>query len=106
MPTLPVYGKRNQSFAKAVHFDNFCPQDYVILDIRQTQDFLERHLPYAEHIDGYEKLIKVIEENVEKKILLQCYSGHTASLLGNDLVLSGYKNIYFLDEYLEDFWTL
>ncbi len=101
---LPVYGKRNHSYAYAVHFDSFNPDDYIIVDIRHKQDYESRHFLNAIHVGDYEELLNIIESNADKKVLLQCYSGHTVSLIGNDLVLKGYKNIYFLDEVFEDFW--
>lgn len=101
---LPLYGKRNKSYAMAVHFDNFNPDNYLIIDIRNPIDYRSRHLPNAQNITDYEQLCALIKSNPDSKILLQCYSGHTVAELGSHLVLQGYQNIYFLDELIDDFW--
>lgn len=104
MSEFPIYGTRNKSYAKAVHFTDFKPKEYVIVDIRALEDYHTRHLPDACHVHEYDQLIELIKSNAQKKILLQCYSGHTAAELGSQLVADGYDNIYFLDEVLEDYW--
>ncbi|WP_299546103.1 rhodanese-like domain-containing protein [uncultured Helicobacter sp.] len=99
---MKTYGKNHQSLAQAI-FKEDLPnvieaKDWVIVDIRMPLDFMEGHLKGATNITTQEELQMFLKNNADKKILLNCYSGYTVSLLGSDLVNSGYTNIYFLDE--------
>lgn len=99
---MQVYGKNHKSLAQAIFKEDLPKvigaEDWVIVDIRMPLDFMEGHLQGAINITEQEKLQTFLKDNTDKKILLNCYSGHTVSLLGSDLVNSGYTNIYFLDE--------
>ncbi|MCI5968863.1 rhodanese-like domain-containing protein [Helicobacter sp.] len=99
---MKTYGKNHQSLAQAI-FKEDLPKvigtkDWVIVDIRMPLDFMEGHLQGAVNLTTQEELQTFLKDNADKKILLNCYSGHTVSLLGSDLVSRGYTNIYFLDE--------
>ncbi|QOQ98264.1 rhodanese-like domain-containing protein [Helicobacter winghamensis] len=99
---MQTYGKNHQSLARAI-FKEDLPKvigakDWIIVDIRMPLDFIEGHLQGAVNLTTQEELQTLLKNNVDKKILLNCYSGHTVSLLGSDLVNSGFANIYFLDE--------
>lgn len=99
---MQYYGKRHKSLAQAVFkedLENIIDSiEWVVVDIRSPLDFLDGHLKGAINATTREEFEEILENNQSKKILLNCYSGHTVSLLGSDLVENGFKNIYFLDE--------
>ncbi|MBX7491048.1 rhodanese-like domain-containing protein [Helicobacter turcicus] len=99
---MQYYGKNHQSLAQAIFKEDLPKvigtQEWVIVDIRMPLDFMDGHLKGAVNITTQEELQTLLNNNADKKILLNCYSGHTVSLLGSDLVNSGYTNVYFLDE--------
>ena len=101
---MQYYGKNNKSLAKAVSKEEL--QDIIgnkkweIVDIRMPDDFRKGHINGAKNITTQEELQSILDSG--KNILLNCYSGHTVSVIGSDLVNSGYTNIYFLDEHIED----
>lgn len=101
---MEYYGKNNKSLAKAIYKEDLeniiGNKEWEIIDIRMPDDFRRGHIDGAKNITTQEELQNIL--NGEKNILLNCYSGHTVSILGSDLVNSGYKNIYFLDEHIED----
>lgn len=99
-------GKKHKSLAKAV-FKEDLPQvmsdkKWLLVDIRHPLDFLDGHLEGAINITQQEEFQNLLDSNRDKNILFNCYSGHTVSLLGNDLVGAGYENVYFLDEEITD----
>lgn len=98
-----LLGKHNKSYANPVYLDTFNPQDYVIVDIRHPYDFKEGHIQGAVNVTDLRTIAAFAKDNQDKKILLQCYSGHTASIYGSELVIAGLDNIYYLDENIADF---
>lgn len=99
---MQTYGKNHQSLAKAIFKEDLntiiLSKEWIIVDIRMPLDFMEGHLKGAINLTTQEELQTLLKNNANKKILLNCYSGHTVSLLGSDLVQNGYTNVYFLDE--------
>ncbi|TLD82939.1 rhodanese-like domain-containing protein [Helicobacter sp. MIT 11-5569] len=99
---MQTYGKNHQSLAKAIFKEDLGKiidsNEWILVDIRMPLDFMEGHLKGALNITTQDELQILLKDNPDKKILFNCYSGHTVSLLGNDLVNSGYTNVYFLDE--------
>ena len=61
--------------------------------------FRRGNLRGARNITTKEELQEVLKQ--DKKILINCYLGHSASLLGADLVEAGYLNIYYLISFAE-----
>ena len=106
MENKEIYGKRYKSLAKAIFKENLEEilgnPKWILVDIRYLEDFERGHLQGAINILDGNTLENLIKENADKNILLNCYSGHTVSLLSSDLVQSGFKNIYFLDEEITD----
>lgn len=98
-----LLGKHNKSYAYPVYLEDFNPQDFVIIDIRHPEDFAYRHLKNALNIIDINEIAKLAQENPDKKILLHCYSGHTASIYGSELVNIGLENVYYMDENIMDF---
>ena len=74
--------------------------EWICVDIRMPDDFKKGHLKDAKNITTKDELEAILQQS--KKVLLNCYSGHTVSLLGSDLVEAGYTEIYFLDEEIKD----
>lgn len=93
-----LLGKHNKSYAIPIYLKDFNPKDYLIIDIRQNQDFLAGHVEGALNLYNLGSIATIAKNNADKKILLYCYSGHTASIYGTELVLAGIENIYYLDE--------
>lgn len=97
---MQYYGKRYKSLAKAIFKEDLEGilenDEWICVDIRMPDDFRAGHLKDAKNITTQEELQEILALN--KKILINCYLGHSASLLGSDLVEAGYQNIYFLDE--------
>ncbi|PAF41219.1 rhodanese-like domain-containing protein [Helicobacter sp. 11S03491-1] len=98
-----LLGKHHKSYANPVYLDEFQPQDYLIIDIRHPYDFAEAHIVGALNLTDLRSIATIAKNNADKKILLHCYSGHTASVYGSELVLAGLENIYYLDENIADF---
>ena len=90
---MQYYGKKHKSLAKAV-FKEDLPQ--VMSDKKWLL------VDGAINITQQEEFQNLLDSNRDKNILFNCYSGHTVSLLGNDLVGAGYENVYFLDEEITD----
>ena len=97
---MQYYGKNYKSLAKAIYKEDLKDilenEEWICVDIRMPEDFRRGHLRGARNITTKEELQEVL--NQDKKILINCYLGHSASLLGTDLVEAGYLNIYYLDE--------
>ncbi|PAF49944.1 hypothetical protein BKH41_01185 [Helicobacter sp. 12S02232-10] len=98
-----LLGKHNKSYANPIYLDGFQPEDYLIIDIRHPYDHAQAHIKGTLNVVDLDKIAKIAQENEDKKILLHCYSGHTASVYGSELVLAGLENIYYLDENILDF---
>lgn len=93
-----LLGKHNKSYANPIYLKGFNPKDYLIIDIRQNEDFVIGHIDGALNLHNINSIASIAKNNADKKILLYCYSGHTASIYGSELVLRGIDNIYYLDE--------
>ena len=97
---MQYYGKNYKSLAKAIYKEDLKDilenEEWICVDIRMPEDFRRGHIRGARNITTKEELQEVL--NQDKKILINCYLGHSASLLGTDLVEAGYLNIYYLDE--------
>ncbi|PAF54243.1 hypothetical protein BKH42_01685 [Helicobacter sp. 13S00482-2] len=98
-----LLGKHNKSYANPVYLEGFDPQDYMVIDIRHPYDFKEGHIQGAMNMTDLRSIASIAQNNKDKKILLQCYSGHTASVYGSELIMVGFENIYYLDENIADF---
>ncbi|PAF48362.1 hypothetical protein BKH46_00115 [Helicobacter sp. 12S02634-8] len=98
-----LLGKHNKSYAYPVYLEGLDMRDYLIIDIRHPYDHAQGHINGALNIVELGKIAKIAQENPDKKILLHCYSGHTASVYGSELTLAGLENIYYLDENILDF---
>ena len=106
MENNELYGKRHKSLAKAIFKEDLenvlSNPKWILVDIRYPEDFDSGHLQNAINVLDGNTLEELITKNENKNILLNCYSGHTVSILSSDLVKKGFKNIYFLDEEISD----
>ncbi len=102
---MQYYGRRNKSLAQAVYKEDLNDildsAEWVIVDIRMPLDFNDGHLKGALNLTTQQEFEELLTKT-DKKILLNCYSGHTVALLGSDLVQQGFSNIYFLDEEIQN----
>ena len=69
--------------------------DYIILDVRTTEEFAEKHIPDAINIPneaiGTEKIPELPDK--EQLILVYCRSGNRSKQASEKLVRLGYTNI-------------
>ena len=69
--------------------------DYVIIDARTTEEFVEGHIKDAILIPEYEIANRAKKELVDKEmlILVYCRSGRRSKIASEELVKLGYKNV-------------
>ena len=71
-------------------------ENYIILDVRTTEEFAEKHIPNAINIPnetiGSEELAELPDKN--QLILVYCRSGNRSKQASEKLVTLGYTNIY------------
>ena len=69
---------------------------YIILDVRTTEEFAERHIPDAINIPneviGKEEIAELPDK--EQMILVYCRSGNRSKQASEKLVALGYTNVY------------
>ncbi|AFI06525.1 rhodanese-like domain-containing protein [Helicobacter cetorum] len=82
-----------------VNFD-----DFVVVDVRELDEFEELHLPNAVHISMNEpnKLTKFLEEHKNQKVLLHCKAGLRALNAAKSMHDLGYTP-YYLEGNVYDF---
>ncbi|MCE3037163.1 rhodanese-like domain-containing protein [Helicobacter anatolicus] len=81
-------------------------KDYLLIDIREKEDYLNFHIQNATWVQDITKITELCQNNPDKKILLYCYHGNTARFYTEHLIQAGYKNIYYLKENYEEFEEL
>ena len=71
--------------------------DYIILDIREKEEFEISHIPGAIHM-GYEHpdWTKVKEISKDAKIIVYCSIGYRSEKIGEKLSKDGFQNVYNL----------
>ena len=71
-------------------------ENYIILDVRTTEEFAEKHIPNAINIPneiiGSGELAELPDKN--QLILVYCRSGNRSKQASEKLVALGYTNIY------------
>lgn len=69
---------------------------YIILDVRTTEEFAERHIPDAINIPneviGKEDIAELPDK--DQMILVYCRSGNRSKQASEKLVALGYTNVY------------
>lgn len=104
-----MQGKNNLSLAAPIYapdMADFMQDSYVIIDIRDESDYNYAHIRDSKHFSNAQEVYAFSQKNAQTKILLVCYSGHTAANLGTALVQNGCQNIYFFDDYFAHFELL
>lgn len=70
--------------------------DYIILDVRTPEEFVEKHIPNAVNVPneniGDEDIVEL--PNKDQLILVYCRSGNRSKQASEKLVELGYTNIY------------
>lgn len=92
-----LQGKNNQSLATPVYAKDL-DTSYCIIDIRYPEDYERCHIKDSHQLNNPYDIYALIKKNPDKKCVLVCYSGHTASILGSELVEEGLENVYFYDD--------
>ncbi|RDU73258.1 rhodanese-like domain-containing protein [Helicobacter anseris] len=87
----------------ALKFKQINLKDYIVIDIREKEDYKKFHIQNAIHLQDIRKIIALAEEKTNKNILLYCYHGNTASMYVHHLLNLGVENVYFLKENYEEF---
>lgn len=87
----------------ALKFKQTNLKDYILIDIREKEDYEKFHIQDAIHLQDTRKIIDLAKERLNENILLYCYHGNTASMYVHRLLNLGIKNVYFLKENYEEF---
>lgn len=94
--------QNHPSKAKKVSLETLLPSEYLIIDVRDPKVYSSTpHFPKALNFNDFEEIKQFCLSNQDKKILLVCNGGLEAAKIGTQLVESGLRQIYFLDEYLQ-----
>ncbi|WP_104748550.1 rhodanese-like domain-containing protein [Helicobacter cetorum] len=82
-----------------VNFD-----DFVVVDVRELDEYTELHLPNATliSVNDKEKLAHFLEQHKDKKVLLHCKAGLRALNAAKGMHDLGYKP-YYLEGNVYDF---
>jgi len=88
-----VYRKINAAEAKQMMDGG---GDFILLDVRTDEEFLEKRIAGAVLIPDYEIAERALAELPDKdaRILVYCRSGRRSALAAQDLLDLGYTNVY------------
>jgi len=75
------------------------PDSFVLIDVREQQEWDRGHIPGAIHIPIYdlEKEIDKVVPMYDTKVIINCFSGGRSEKAGNILDAAGYTDVYSLD---------
>ena len=90
----------------ALKYKNIKLDDYIIIDIRDLEDYKMEHIINAIWVRDIQRIGYIAKEHPDKKILLYCYHGNTARIYTETLLCEGIKNVFFLKENIEEFQEL
>lgn len=90
-------GRNNKSLATPVYADTI-DSDMLFIDIRDEEDYAKTHILDSINLPNPFDVYQFIKSHSDKKCVLVCYSGHTASIMGSELVQEGLENVYFYDD--------
>ena len=96
-------GKNNPSLANPIYAPDLTTMEFDIIDIRDESDYAYAHIKNSQHFNNAQDVYNYAQKHKDKNILLVCYSGHTASVLGSHLVEAGCEHIYYFDDYFTHF---
>jgi len=88
-----VYRKLNAAEAKQMMDGG---GDFILLDVRTDEEFVEKRIVGAVLIPDYEITERALAELPDKdaRILVYCRSGRRSALAAQDLLDLGYTNVY------------
>ena len=102
---LSLFGMTACSDSGANSYDQITPQeaktimdtesDYIILDVRTAEEFVEGHIENAVLLDYEDVKSKahVVLPDKEQLILVYCRSGRRSKIASEELVKLGYTNV-------------
>ncbi|MGL5312400.1 MAG: rhodanese-like domain-containing protein [Peptostreptococcaceae bacterium] len=75
-------------------------EEFLLLDIREEEEFEERFIPKAVNIPLNKLLFNIddIEDYKEKKVVVYCRSGHRSITACNLLSMEGFENLFNLEK--------
>lgn len=71
--------------------------DYVLVDVRETDEYAEGHLPNAINIPLSTFQMRFGEITHDKPIVLVCARGGRSAMAADFMVSQGYENLYNLE---------
>lgn len=73
--------------------------DYVLIDVRETEEWTTGHAAGAQHISRgvLEARIEAAVADRNKRVILYCAGGNRSALATDSLQRMGYTNVYSLD---------
>ncbi len=95
--SMKLQGKNNLSLATPLYAKDL-DESFCIIDMRYEEDYKLCHIKDSYHLNNPYDIYFFIKNNPDKKCVLVCYSGHTASILGTELIGEGLENVYFYDD--------
>lgn len=93
-------GRNHLSLATPL-YANDIDESFCIIDMRYPEDYALCHIKGSFQLHNPYDIYAFIKQNASKKCVLVCYSGHSASILGSELVEEGLENVYFYDDDFE-----
>ena len=80
-------------------------EDFLLLDIRTKEEFLECNIDGAVNIPLSELLFNIdeVEDYKDKKIVIYCRSGHRSITACNLLAMEGFNDLYNLEKGIIDY---
>lgn len=80
-------------------------EDFLLLDIRTKEEFLESNIDGAVNVPLSELLFNIdeIEDYKDKKIVIYCRSGHRSITACNLLAMEGFNDLYNLEKGIIDY---
>lgn len=73
--------------------------DYILVDCREQDEWDQGHLPGAKFLplSQWEKVSSVLDQDKNKKIILQCRSGKRSFNAAMNLMDRGFEDLYNLE---------
>jgi rhodanese-related sulfurtransferase len=97
------FGKKNKNQIIAVEAyelinKNLSNINFIILDVRSPNEYVESHIENAENIDVNSHIFKSEINKIDKnkKYLVYCHSGHRSSYAVKIMIDSGFTDIHDL----------
>lgn len=80
-------------------------EDFLLLDIRTKEEFMESKIDGAVNIPLSELLFNMdeIEDYKDRKIVIYCRSGHRSITACNLLTMEGFNDLYNLEKGIIDY---